>query len=242
MIRGVQRILGGLAVLVTALCTSTVLTGCAADPPAPAGATKTTLFVPGVFGDGANYNGLRKAIAIDGSAVHTVTWGLPKLLFIGNFSGQAVHDEAETKLAGVIDATKGEIDLVGHSAGCGVILGSLAKCHRKVNRVVLIAPSVSPTYDTTPALDHADVIHYFSSERDTFFLKWRCGTFGTYDRIKTPAAGYAGFAVKDPKLVEHPYDPVWERYGNGGGHSDGIGGDFVKAVVLPLLRTGDQPR
>jgi pimeloyl-ACP methyl ester carboxylesterase len=193
------------------------------------------LFVPGVFGDGANYNGLRRAVADGGSAVRTVTWGVPKPLFVANFSDAKIHDEAESKLAKVIDETQGEVNLVGHSAGCGVILGALAKAHRDVGHVVLIAPSVSPGYDVAPALTRSNVVHYLSSDRDTVFLKWRCGTFGTYDRVKTPAAGYAGFQTLSPKLIQHPYDPAWDALGNHGGHSDAIGEKFVAAVVAPLL-------
>ena len=191
--------------------------------------------VCGVFGDGPWYDGLREAVAESGSVIATVTWGLPKPLFVGNFSGRGVHEKAEAELAGRIDATAGPVDLIGHSAGCGVILGALAKCHRDVGRVVLIAPSVSPGYDVRPALSRSIAVHVFYSDRDTFFLKWRCGTFGTYDAIKTPAAGYAGFATSDSKLVQHAYDAAWRSLGNDGGHGGGMAKSFVQKVVMPIL-------
>ena len=213
-----------------------VVTGCAAEPhaagPPP---TRTTLVVCGVFGDGPWYDGLRAAVADSGSAVETVRWGLPKPLFVGNFSGRGVHDAAEADLAKKIDATAGPLDLIGHSAGCGVILGALAKSHRDVGRVVLIAPSVSPGYDVRPALARSNVVHVFYSDRDTFFLKWRCGTFGTYDAVKTPAAGYGGFTATDPNLVQHAYDPAWASLGNNGGHAGGTAGGFVRKIVVPIL-------
>lgn len=235
ILTGILRSVQHFAVVAAIVATALLAGGCASDPPAPKNADRTTLFLPGVFGDGAVYNGLRRAIASNRSVVRTVTWGFPKVAFVANFSDEKIHEQAEAKLAAVIDQTGGDIHLVGHSAGCGVILGALAKAHRPVGTVVLIAPSVSPGYDLTIALNRSKVLHYFSSDRDTTFLKWRCGTFGTYDRVKTPAAGYSGFSAKSPKLVQHPYDPSWEALGNGGGHSDAIGERFAAAVILPLL-------
>ncbi|HEX8324258.1 MAG TPA: hypothetical protein VF595_10120 [Tepidisphaeraceae bacterium] len=232
MIRIVQQFVGRLACLVTAA----LLAGCAKTPHPPAPPPlRTVLFVPGVFGDGPWYDGLRKAISEDATLVRTVTWGLPKALFAVNFSNKGVHDDAETKLAGVIDATTGPLDLVGHSAGCGVILGAIAKAKRPAGRIVLIAPSVSPGYDLTSALSRTDRLDVFYSDKDTTFLKWRCSTFGTYDAVKTAAAGYSGFTTTHPKLTQHPYDPAWNDLGHDGGHGGGTATAFVRKVVRPLL-------
>lgn len=231
MIRLVQRFHGKTALFVTA---ALLLAGCATTPRADvAPPARTVLFVPGVFGDGPWYDGLRKALAAEGTAIRTVTWGLPKPLFAVNFSNKGVHDKAERQLAAEIDATAGDVDLVGHSAGCGVILGSLSKTGRGVGRIVLIAPSVSPGYDLTPSLARATLIDVFHSDRDTTFLKWRCTTFGTYDGVQTPAAGYMGFAAMDPKLRQHAYDPEWRAIGHDGGHGGGTGEAFVKAMIAP---------
>ncbi|MGC4031512.1 MAG: alpha/beta fold hydrolase [Tepidisphaeraceae bacterium] len=233
MIRLVQRFIA----LAAAFCV-----GCATDPPRPVNPVARTIFVPGVFGDNSGYNGLRRAIAAGGFDVSTHPWGFPKPLFVANFSGQAVHDKAEAELAAEIDQTTGPLHLVGHSAGCGVILGALGKTHRQIDRVVLIAPSVSPGYDVSAALEHSRKIDVFYSDRDTVFLKWRCGTFGTYDRVKTPAAGYAGFATTRPSLVQHAYDPAWDALGNDGSHGGGTAERFVRSMVLPLLAARDDAR
>src|SRR5205814_4294428 len=112
-----------------------------------------------------------------------------------------------------------------------------------VEHVVLLAPSVSPGYNLMPSLRHVNVqLHLFYSNQDIVFLKWRTGTFGTYDNIKTPAAGHLGFSPNPPlpadlagKLVQHNYDPKWGELGDDGGHLGPIAHDFVREIVAPLL-------
>jgi hypothetical protein len=128
-----------------------------------------------------------------------------------------------------------------------VVLGALAKldAERHVGSVVLLAPSVSPGYDLGPAMAHVDgTVHVFFSERDTLWLKWRTGHFGTYDNVKTPAAGNQGCknveqlppALRD-KLVQHPYDAAWRPMGNDGGHFGSLAPHFTTQVIGPLLVT-----
>ncbi|MGN6506365.1 MAG: hypothetical protein ACTHM6_12465 [Tepidisphaeraceae bacterium] len=241
MIRAVHCIVGGL------LCG---IAGCAIRAE-PAPSDRVTIFVPGVFGDGPWYNDLVNQLGESVGPVKVFTWGMPKPLFVANFSSAAIHADAEASLARAIDALPASvktIDLVAHSAGCGVVLGGLAQSHRRADQVVLIAPSVSPTYDLRPALEHTTrAAHVFYSSNDTLFLHWRTGHFGTYDDRKCPAAGYAGFDVAslDPadrqRLVQHAYDPHWQSLGNAGGHGGALAGPFIEHVLTPLLRTGDQP-
>src|SRR5439155_6732649 len=129
--------------------------------------------VSGVSG-GSGYGGLTKALSNEHRAARVVSWGAPPPMFFMNFSNQSVHDEAEQNLANQLKAwheshRDGTIDLIGHSAGCGVALGALARAgEAHVRQVVLLAPSVSPTYDLHPALLHVHgVVHVFHSERDT---------------------------------------------------------------------------
>ncbi len=95
-----------------------------------------------------------------------------------------------------------------------------------------------------PALQHiCGQLHVFYSEGDKLWLEWRTGNFGTYDNIKTPAAGHTGFQSADAlppelrgKLVQHAYEPAWADLGNDGGHNGWLAGDFVRQVVAPLLK------
>ncbi|HMB96066.1 MAG TPA: alpha/beta hydrolase [Tepidisphaeraceae bacterium] len=211
--------------------------GCAAQPPDEG---KVIFIVPGV---GGNLGELKAGLS-EKANVQVVSWGAPLPLFFANFSTKWIHDSAEKKLAQLITQwheahPQDQIDLVGHSAGCGVILGALPKISAvHVERVVLLAPSVSPSYDLHPAIQKVDrQLHAFYSEQDTVFLKWRDSHFGTYDRVKTPAAGYAGFAGNYPadKVVQHRYDDRWRELGNNGGHFGTLSDRFVHEVVAPLL-------
>lgn len=207
--------------------------------------------VPGVSGDLGGYRGLLSALRETGAAdLREFSWG--SAIFLLNFQSTSIHDTAEKELAARITEWLRQkpdcrIDLIGHSAGGGVILGALGRLSEglKVNHVVLLAPSVSPGYNLVPALGHATarLDLYYSSE-DVFFLKWRTGTFGTYDNVRTPAAGHLGFSPQPPlsaelarKLVQHSYDPTWRELGNDGSHQAPTAHDFIRDIVAPLLKT-----
>jgi len=111
-----------------------------------------------------------------------------------------------------------------------------------VRNVVLLAPSVSPGYELGPSAGHVEgTIWVFYSPHDKLFLSWRTGNFGTYDGIKTPAAGNRGF---DPamvealhgKVVQHAYDPAWAQLGNDGDHGGWLAKAFATTVLAALLQ------
>jgi len=217
-----------------------LLTGCA--PKNPSG-PHVLFIVPGASG-AWGYGSLARAMQKPQRTVQLVPWGAPPPLFMLNFSGKSMHDAAEKKLAGRIqrwcsEHPGGRIDLIGHSAGCGVVLGAVARLQSaRVANVVLLVPSVSPRYDLTAALAKMDgQLHVFYSDRDRLFLSWRTSMFGTYDRVRTPAAGKRGFAATQPhaRLVQHAYDPQWRALGNDGGHFGTLRPKFARQVLRPLL-------
>src|SRR5438552_4243033 len=143
--------------------------------------------LPGVDGDGPRYAALKDGLRDAGvtARIETVDWGAPWLLFFLNFSNESIHLHAEEKLASRIALWRtkypdSNICLIGHSAGCGVILGALSRLpdNVHVSRAILLAPSVSPTYSLNPAIAHVDRrIDVFYSDRDTLFLSWRASHF-----------------------------------------------------------------
>ena len=227
--------------------------GCASEPK-PTGGDDVIFVVHGVGGAGSNYNGLLKNIAGARAGnvptVKLLRWGAPPPLFFLDFQNEAVHRSAEAKFVDALvdwqdEHRNGRIDVVGFSAGCGVALGGLANLPAgvRVHSVLLLAPSVSPGYDLRPALARIDgSIHAFASDRDVTFLKWRTSTFGTYDNVRTPAAGHVGFSsiaalstTQQSRISEHRYDMNWQNLDHDGGHFGYLSEAFVRAIVAPLL-------
>jgi pimeloyl-ACP methyl ester carboxylesterase len=230
-----------------ALWSAGTMIGCqSATPKAP----DAVIVVTGVQGRSPEYAALQKELAETlGTDVRVFAWGAPKPLIFLNFSTRSVHEKAERQLAAIIAEHRrqfpdGRLDLIGHSAGCGVILGALARLdgETEVQNVLLLAPSVSPDYEIARALSRVRLrAHVFISDRDTLFLKWRTGNFGTYDRVKTPAAGNVGFNLdKLPdalhaKVQEHRYNEEWRSLGHDGGHFGPLSRRFAQSVLTPLL-------
>ena len=226
-----------------------LLGGCAARPDNPI-TPDVLFFVPGAAGDGGQYDGLFRGLRAGGVEAHVdvVSWGAPGPLFVLNFQDDKIHAAAEEKLAAALRAWReahigGRIDVIAHSAGCGVVLGALTRDGvPEVGTVVLLNPSVSPTCPLERPLRRiGSRLHVFLSDKDTMFLSWRTRTFGTYDNVKTRAAGNVGFRVEGlpadlrAKVVQHAREPSWEAEGNDGGHFGTVKEHFVKTTVAPLL-------
>ncbi|MFT3787109.1 MAG: alpha/beta hydrolase [Tepidisphaeraceae bacterium] len=210
------------------------------------------LFIHGAGGDGGWYSGIEQGLRDAGEkrTIRSVHWGMPGPMFVMNFNDRGVHERAERTLAEVIARAKtAPIDLVAHSAGCGATLGALAQLPPDVHvrHIVLLSPSVSPTYDLKRALVHVESIDVFTSTNDTTFLKWRCSTFGTYDGVKTVAAGNCGFDVstlspaEQAKVHQHAWTEADKDLGNDGGHFGPTARKFVAARVSPVVSGGASP-
>jgi pimeloyl-ACP methyl ester carboxylesterase len=141
------------------------------------------------------------------------------------------------------------IYLVGHSAGCGVLLTaaeSLPPC--SVERVVLLAPAVSVKHDLRPALVcSCRGMDVFYSQHDWVCLGVGMFLAGTTDRCWTLAAGKVGFrpVAHGPeeemlfaKLRQYPWDASLSWTGHKGGHYGPYQPGFLRMFVLPLLNPG----
>jgi pimeloyl-ACP methyl ester carboxylesterase len=139
--------------------------------------------------------------------------------------------------------------LVGHSAGCGVVLAAAeALPPQCVDSIVLLSPSVSADYDLRPALRSVRrYVDVFASERDLAVLGVGTGLVGTADRKWTAPGGRTGFCpqVATPedaalyqKLRQHPWHPCLAWTGHTGGHYGAVQPTFMRAYVVPLLEIG----
>lgn len=138
------------------------------------------------------------------------------------------------------------VSLVGYSAGGAVVLAA-AEClpADSLERIVLLAPAVSPCYDLRRALASARCgADVFTSERDWWWLGVGTSLAGTPDGGRGSAAGRRGFCPPplEPgqealagRLRQHAWVPCVRWSGNTGGHAGSLAPDFVRTYVLPML-------
>src|SRR5262249_10263031 len=127
-----------------------------------------------------------------------------------------------TELADEVRQVKAQgrpVFLVGHSGGAGLVLAAAAQLPpATVERTILLAPAVSPTFDLSAALraTKGELVSY-RSELDRLWLGLGTHEFGTVDRVYGSAAGLHGFREPDHltdegrllyrRLVQIPWRP-----------------------------------
>jgi pimeloyl-ACP methyl ester carboxylesterase len=168
------------------------------------------------------------------------------------------HARAQgTKLAQAILERKARepgrrVIVIGHSAGCAV---ELAACDQlpidAVDRVILLAPSVSTGYDIRPTLWSAkEGVDVFCSTKDWLALGFVIHVVGTTDSFWSgSAAGRWGFKPKGVKslaemeatrLRQHFWSPEMSWTGHNGGHHGMHAPAFIQAYLLPLMLGANQ--
>ena len=138
------------------------------------------------------------------------------------------------------------IYVVGFSAGSTVALAAAERLPTDtLERIVLLAPSVSASYDIRGTMASArQGVDAFTSERDRFYLGLGTAAVGTSDGKREAAAGRVGFCPPvlsqeelwlTGRLRQHPWNPGDAWTGNEGGHSGSLQPAYLKAYVLPLF-------
>ncbi len=226
-----------------------------AAPGLPAGPVRGVVFaVDGAGGFHATSDSLRQVIAEQGLPlwVDAVDWthGHYRVLADQVDCGHARSEglRLAERVASVRRACPtAAVYLVAHSAGSLVVLTAVESLPPdSVERIILLAPSVSACYDVRPALRNTRAgMDVFFSSRDLGYLGVGVGLVGTSDRRwLCPAAGRTGFRVPEgpagdaalySKLRQHAWDPSVAWTGNRGGHYDGYQPAFLRLYVVPLL-------
>ena len=103
------------------------------------------------------------------------------------------------------------IYLLGHSAGAALILAAAEKLPpASIERMILLAPAVSPSYDLRAALRATrHELVAFNSTYDRLCLDWCTTLFGTVDRVYGPAAGLDGF--REPEDLDEEGHGLYRR-------------------------------
>ena len=183
--------------------------------------------------------------------IKTVEWSLGYRRYVADQVDHANHLVQGRRLAAEVTAYRANyperrIYLLGHSAGCAVLLIAAESLPPdSLDRMILLAPSVCENYDLRPALRACRCgIDAYHSSRDRWILGLGVRIVGTTEGSCRSAAGLHGFApvmansqdaALYARLRQHPWDPVVEWTGHDGGHFGGNQTAFLRAYVLPLL-------
>jgi pimeloyl-ACP methyl ester carboxylesterase len=133
------------------------------------------------------------------------------------------------------------IVVVGYSTGSRVALAAAEMLPpRSLDRLIVIASSVSSSYDLRPALraSRGGIDSYFSND-DPVLLNAE-GNLGTADGRTGPMAGRAGFVYPcDPRncgAYANLRQYRWQaELGGQGGHAVWIRPDFLRRSVVPVI-------
>jgi pimeloyl-ACP methyl ester carboxylesterase len=135
--------------------------------------------------------------------------------------------------------------VIGHSAGTHVVLVAAGMLPPGIiDRIVLLAPSVSYCFDLRAALRCSrEGIDCFFSTQDQL-VSIGAEYYGTADRKMTLTAGEVGFARLPPehpdaplycKLRQYPWNRSMVWTGHKGGHYGFTGARFLDAYVVPMM-------
>ncbi len=157
--------------------------------------------------------------------------------------------EQGTRLAAVIRTQQARepgrrVVIVAHSAGCAVALCAAEQLPPdSIDRLILLAPSVSTGYDIRPALRSArEGVDVYCSKKDWIALGFVTRVVGTTDKYWARAAGRHGFQpgealneTETARLRQHFWSPDVTWTGHTGGHHGMHTPAFLHAYVFPLI-------
>jgi len=214
------------------------------------------VILPGSWGETAADHGIVDGLVAAGTdaAIEIYAWPVgefPAGVFMVPYNLRATARnrtqarEVAAKIVRYREAHPGRpVHVIGYSGGGGIAAWALEELpdHCRITSAVLLAPTLSFTYDFGKALAHTDRgIDSFYSLYDVPVMMAGCSIVGTTDGSHAPAGGAIGF--RQPKAVagalavvrQHAYSLAMLGGGHAGGHYGWTRQGFVAAHVAPLL-------
>src|SRR4051794_23262593 len=246
-----MTIWAGLVLLVPAC---TMLPRDTAAPIPPVAPTHVVFVADGAGDYRAASTSLRETAAADGWPldVRTYVWSHGFLRNLADHTDYAWSRDRGRELAGLVLKQKQErpnepVSLMGHSAGSFVVLEAAAQLPPDtLERIVLLAPSVSSKYDVRPALRATrNGMDVFYSRNDRFWLGAFMAVAGTSDTpAESRSAGRFGFEPQAApeelplyaKLRQYEWNPTLDPTGHDGGHYGAYQPGHLRKFVLPLFQ------
>ncbi len=261
--RGTHRAFPAAALACAVLC---LAGGCRSTPRPPVNSLELisperldrgyTLLLPGIMGDNSLDHELTAGLAAANvpTAIEMYDWTKGPWLMVYNLRALKRNRRQARKIAEKImayqEAYPGRpVHIVGYSGGAGIAVMALEALPpgRMVTSVILLAPTLAPSYDLRLAMSHTEWgIRNFYSPIDLTILTGVMTVTGTMDGRHTVAAGAWGFTVPkglDPaqreryerRLIQHPYNLDMFASGNHGGHFGWVRAGFVQQWLAPLI-------
>jgi pimeloyl-ACP methyl ester carboxylesterase len=147
------------------------------------------------------------------------------------------------------DCPKAEIYFVGNSTGTAIVTRAAEMLPRdSIDRIILIAAPISPTYDLRPALraSRAGIDNFWSPDDD--LLDRVTPDWGNLDGVKGPAAGRVGFWY--PRWTDAEGFGAYKNVrqyrwcpgmpGNGGHFTWTVRTENMRCYMMPLFVTSDK--
>ena len=221
--------------------------GCATAAPATSARASVSgriFILPGVTNTQGETGGIAKVLkhAFPDHEVSVRRWGRP-FLALTNLRSYERNVKKARELADEIAALRRAepsvpIDIVGLSGGGAMALFVIEALPEDVSvrRVVLLAPAISRGFPiemrVMPKVD--DFVLNFISPLD-WQVSLGTKVFGTMDRRAEQSAGYTGFPVDHPRLLQVPWRPEMMMQGHFGNHLSYLSEVWQQQYVAPAL-------
>ncbi|HET8697245.1 MAG TPA: alpha/beta fold hydrolase [Gammaproteobacteria bacterium] len=235
-----------LAAFATAGDTATRHWDCTGVVPPPAAHAEAgrLLILPGVGNTRFQFAGLAEAAArqLPSFDVEVRPWGTP-FLTLHNLRAHARNAATAKSIAAELAAWRrahphDKLYLVGYSGGGGIatLVTASLPADVAVDRLILIAPAISPDYPLAErVLPHVrELVVSFASGRD-LQVGWGTHELGTIDRVYTQSAGAVGFGTTDDRLLEYFWSDADLGLGHQGNHWSYLVRRWQDAKLLPAL-------
>ena len=229
--------------------TTTVRPACvieapAGSGPAPARYTGKLIVLPGSANTKYHLAGFIRLAAqqLPGFEIDLRPWGTP-FLAVHNLQAHERNAETARRMSREIvrwrrDHPEELLYIFGYSGGGGMATLIVSEFPEDVtvDRVVLMAPAISPDYPMKE-LVLPRVTEFVANYASTIDVQvgWGTRTFGTIDGVKSNSAGAVGFSAADPDLLQWHWSESDRVYGHRGNHRAYLGPRWQSAFLLPAL-------
>ena len=216
----------------------------AVSGPAPVRHSGKLIVLPGSANTKYHLAGFVRLAAqqLPGFEIDFRPWGIP-FLALHNLQAHERNAETARRMSREIvrwrrDHPEELLYIFGYSGGGGMATLIVSELPEDVtvDRVVLLAPAISPDY---PMKEHVlpRVTEFVANYASTVDVQvgWGTRMFGTIDGVESDSAGVVGFSAVHPDILQWHWSESDRVYGHRGNHRAYLGPRWQSAFLLPVL-------